>query len=134
MPAQPRIRVEGLADLQRAFAVANRTLSRELRKGLRESAEPVRADAEILASLEIRNMEPPGAGAQDWRRMRVGVTRTSVYVAPRARASSGKRKRRNLFDLMTGRSLEPALDANVEEVTHRLDDVLGTVGQAWDRA
>lgn len=134
MPAPPKIRVEGLRELQHAFAVANRTLAKELRTGLRDSAEPVRAEAEILAGSSIRNMKPPSAGGQDWRRMRVGVTRTSVYVAPRARASSGNRKRRNLFDLMTGRSLEPALDANVDEVERRLDDVLGTVGQAWDRA
>lgn len=121
--------------MQRAFRVADKTLSRELRKGLRDSAEPVRSDAEMLAGTRISNMgAPASADAQDWRRMRVGVTRTSVYVAPRSRASSGSRKRRNLFDLMTGRSLEPALDANVDEVTRRLDDVLGTVGAAWDRA
>lgn len=128
MPNQPRVRVEGLAELQRAFGVANKTLARELRKGLRESAEPVKADAEVLASTRIRNM------TSSWSRMRVGVTRTSVYVAPRSRATSGSRKRRNLFDLMTGRSLEPALEANVNEVERRLDDVLGTVGAAWDRA
>lgn len=120
--------------MQHAFAVADRTLAKELRKGLRDAAEPVRSEAEILAGVTIRNMEVPTAGEQDWRRMRVGVTKTSVYVAPRSRASSGSRKRRNLFDLMAGRSLEPALDANVEDVTRRLDDVLGTVGQAWDRA
>jgi hypothetical protein len=128
----PPVRVEGLRELQHAFAVANKVLAKELRKGLRESAEPVRADAEMLAGTRIRNMDAPSAGGQDWRRMRVGVTKTSVYVAPRSRP--GRRKRRNLFDLMTGRSLEPALDANVNEVTERLDDVLGTVGQAWDRA
>lgn len=133
MAGQPKVRVEGLAELQRAFAVANKVLATELRKGLRDSAEPVRSEAEILAGSQIRNMGPPAEGAQDWRRMRVGVTRTSVYVAPRAR-STGRRKRRNLFALMTGRSLEPALDANVNEVTERLDDVLGTVGRAWDRA
>jgi hypothetical protein len=131
--APPKIRVDGLRELQHAFAVANRTLATELRRGLRDSAEPVRADAEILAGSSISNMGPPVAG-QDWRRMRVGVTKTSVYVAPRSRSAGGKRRRRNLFELMAGRSLEPALDANVSEVTERLDDVLGTVGQAWDRA
>lgn len=123
----PPVRVEGLRELQHAFAVANKVLAAELRKGLRESAEPVRADAEMLAATRIRNM------TESWSRMRVGVTKTSVYVAPRSR-NRGGRRRRNLFDLMTGRSLEPALDANVNEVTERLDDVLGTVGQAWDRA
>lgn len=129
MPNQPRVRVEGLRELQHAFAVADKTLARELRKGLRESAEPVRAEAQTLALGQIRNM------TEGWSRMRVGVTKTSVYVAPRSRGSRrpGSR-RRNLFDLMTGRSLEPALDANVAEVTERLDDVLGSVGQAWDRA
>lgn len=133
-PNQPRVRVEGLAELQRAFGVADRKLATELRKGLRDSAEPVRAEAEARAGTEIRNNDAPGEGAQDWRRMRVGVTKTSVYVAPRARATAGPRKRRNLADLMLGRSLEPALDANVSDVTRRLDEVLGTVGRAWDNA
>lgn len=114
--------------MQRAFALANRSLSLELRKGLRESAEPVRADAQALAGDRIRNM------TESWSRMRVGVTRTSVYVAPRSRGQGGRRKRRNLFELMIGRSLEPALDANVQDVTDRLDDVLVTVGRVWDHA
>ena len=126
---QAKIVVEGLADLNRAFAVADRTLSKELRKGLRESAEPVRSDAQNLALGDIRNM------TEAWSRMRVGVTRTTVYVAPRSRGSRrpGSR-RRNLFELMAGRALEPALDSNVEDVTRRLDDVLGTVGRAWETA
>lgn len=126
---QPRVVVQGLAELSRAFAAADRALSRELRKGLRDAAEPVKADAQTLALERIPHM------TTDWSRMRVGVTRTSVYVAPRNRGSrSGTRKRRNLFDLIAGRSLEPALEDNVGDVTQRLDGVLATVGQAWDRA
>lgn len=128
------IRVEGLAELRRAFAVADKTLSRELIKGLRKSAEPVRADAESLAGTEIRNMRAPAPGAQDWRRMRVGVTRTTVYVAPRSRGAGGRRSRRNLFDLIAGRSFEPALDNNVDHVESLVGGVLDTVGRAWETA
>jgi hypothetical protein len=127
-PATRPVRVDGLRELSRAFAVADKTLSRELRKGLRDAAEPVRSDAQTLALGRIRNM------TEGWSRMRVGVTRTTVYVAPRSRGAGGKRSRRNLFDLMTGRSLEPALDANVNEVENRVDDVLATVGRAWETA
>lgn len=135
MAEQRRILFEGLPELRRAFRAADRALDRELVKGLRRSAEPVRADAEVLAGSSIRNMGPPGPGAQDWRRMRVGVTKDTVYVAPRSRSRGAtKRRRRNLFDLMTGRSLEPALDANVDEVVERVDDVLANVGRVWETA
>lgn len=133
MAGERTVRVEGLRELSRAFAVADKTLSKELRKGLRDAAKPVATSAELFADTRIRNMGPPSEG-QDWRRMRVGVTRTLVYVAPRSRGAGGKRSRRGLFDLMLGRSLEPALDANVEGVTRAVDNVLATVGQAWDRA
>ncbi len=126
------IRVDGLAQMQRAFAVADKTLATEMRKGLRDAAEPVKASAQTNAADFLDG--PRSDGAQDWRAMRVGVTRTLVYVAPKARSTRSTRKRRNLFDMIAGRALEPALDDNVGEVERRLDQVLATVGSAWERA
>lgn len=126
------LRVEGLRELQRAFSIADKTLAKEMRERLRDVAEPVRADAERLAVQEIRRIGIP------WSRMRVGVTRSLVYVAPvergvksRGRAS---RARPNLADLLMGRAMSPALDANQGRVLHELEEVLGDVGQAWERA
>lgn len=67
--------------------------------------------------------------------MRVGVTRTSVYVAPKQRQTrDARRKRKNLANLLLGEAMLPALDRNIGEVTERVDDVLGDVGRAWGRA
>jgi hypothetical protein len=122
------IAVEGLKELTRAFRLADTTLSKELRVALRQAAEPVRADAESLAVQEIRKIGVP------WSRMRVGVTQTAVYVAPRQRGRSTppQRRRPNLADLLLGRSMVPALEENHAEVLARMDQMLATVGHAWE--
>lgn len=121
------LRVEGLADLQRAFALADRKLSKELRGSLRDAAEPVRVGAETLAGSRIPRIGVP------WSRMRVGVTRHSVYVAPRERGTRlQSRKRRNLPGLLLDRAMLPALSANQTQVERRVDKLLGEVGRAWE--
>lgn len=130
MPAVGQtVRVEGLRELQRAFAVADKTLERELKDTLREVAEPVRADAERLAVSGI-----PRIGLT-WSRMRVGVTKTSVYVAPRKRGVRGNdsRKRPNLAGLLLGRSMVPALEQNEARVVREMNEMLEQVGRAWER-
>jgi hypothetical protein len=124
------LRVEGLRDLHRAFRVADKDLTKELRSSLRKVAEPVRADAETLASAGIRRIGIP------WSRMRVGVTQTTVYVAPRKRgAGRGRdpRSRPNLFDLLLQRSLEPALARNETRIVNEMEQMLGSVAKAWER-
>lgn len=123
------IRVEGLRELQRAFARADKTLSHELRDGLKDAAEPVRRAAEGLAVQNIRRIGIP------WSRMRTGVTRKAVYVAPVQRgvkSRGGPRRRANLFDLLLGRSLEPALDQNAALVEARMEHLLGVVAKDWE--
>jgi hypothetical protein len=131
MPATSAVRVKGLRELQRAFSVADKKLAKELRSRLRDVAEPVRADAERLAVQEIRNIGIP------WSRMRVGITRSLVYVAPVERGVKSKgrasRRRPNLADLLMGRAMSPALEANEGRVLHELEDVLDDVGRAWER-
>lgn len=128
MPADTSVRVEGLAELQRAFARADKALSRELRDRLRQAAEPVRADAEERAGSQIARLGIP------WSQMRVGVTRRSVYVAPRQRgARRGPARRPNLAGLLLGRTMMPALEANQPEVLERVDDLLAEVGREWER-
>lgn len=133
MPAldQRTLRVEGLRELQRAFAVADKTLSRDLRSRLRDVAEPVRSQAESLAVSRIRNVGIP------WSRMRVGVTRASVYVAPRERGVASRanvrRRRPNLATLLMDRAMDPALDANQERIASGMGQLLDEVGRDWER-
>lgn len=129
MPAAGEtLRVEGLAELQRAFKAADRSLSRELRGALRDVAEPVRADAEGLAVSGIPTVGLP------WSRMRVGVTRHSVYVAPRQRGSRDPRRRRPRFaGLLLNRAMLPALQRNERRVEAAVEQMLGEVGRVWER-
>lgn len=124
------LRVEGLGELSRAFALADKALKKEFRTALREVAEPVRVGAERLAVSGIPTIGLP------WSRMRVGVTRHSVYVAPRQRGrrSTILSRRPNLADLLLDRSLLPALKQNEAVVAAEMEKMLDTVGGAWESA
>lgn len=123
------VRVEGLRDLQRAFKLADAKQERDLRATLRRVAEPVRAEAELLASTGI-----PRVGMA-WSRMRVGVTTTSVYIAPKQRgARHGGRRRPTFAGLLLERSMLPALEHNHPRVVNEVEDMLASVGRAWERA
>lgn len=127
MPASA-IRVQDYRDLQRAFARADKTLKREFDASLKDAAEPIRAEAETRATTQIPRIGVP------WSRMRIGVTSRAVYVAPRKRGTRAPSRRRpNLAGLLLDRSMVPALEANIRDVERRVDDVLGTVGRAWER-
>lgn len=123
--------VEGLAGLQRAFAFAERDIRLDLRASLREAAEPVRADSETLAVQRITNIGVP------WSRMRVGVTRTLVYVAPRERGTKGRGNQRfrrpNLRDLLLDRAMNPALDQNQSQIETRVVNMLNDFAVKWSR-
>lgn len=123
------LRVEGFRDFQRALKVAEAELHKEFRTTLRKVAEPVRTDAERLAVSAIPTIGLP------WSRMRVGVTQTSVYVAPKRRGRGGPNSRRpNLKGLLLGRALDPALDMNEERITQGFEDALLDVARKWERA
>lgn len=132
MPAVDPIRVEGLRELNKAFRLASRELSKELRDSLRVAVEPVEIGAESLALTRIRRIGPK------WWDMRIGVTRTLVYVAPKQRGRFTKRNPRryarpNLSGLLLEKAMEPALNANIANITARVDDMLQHVGRDWER-
>lgn len=133
MPIQQRtLTVRGLRDLQKAWAVADKETSKELRSALRDAAEPVKTDAQTLAATSIKR---PKTGGPDWSRMRVGVTRKSVYVAPKQRSTRNKSMRREKWaDRIAFRAMQPALDRNIHQVEAKVDDALGTVGRKWESA
>jgi hypothetical protein len=123
------LRVEGLRELQRAFKVAGKEESKLLRQSLKESAAPVQTDAEALSRINISRIT---RGKLDWWSMRIGVTQTSVYVAP-ARRRTTTRKRPNLAGLLLDEAMLPALEMNREEVVRNVDDVLTDVSNIWGR-
>jgi hypothetical protein len=129
MPATEGVRVEGLRELQRAFQLAGKEEIKELRAALRQAAEPVRFDAEAYAASRIRNI------GFAWSRMRVGVTRSLVYAAPRQRGARGnlRHKRPNLAGLLMERALLPALETNREQIVENVDDMLEDVARLWGR-
>lgn len=120
------VRVEGLRDLDRAFARFGKAEKKMLRGRLAAAAEPVRDRAQDLAGSEIRNIGP------DWQEMKVGVTTKLVYVAPaRRRGRNANLARPNFAPLLMSRALSPALEQNKDEVVGLIDDMLGELGEAW---
>jgi hypothetical protein len=96
---------------------------------LRAAAEPVRADAERLAVETIPRIGVP------WSRMRIGVTTTSVYLAPRQRgAKLPKRRRPNLAALLLGGRWSRRSPERAVKVVAKIDAMLGVVGRAWEAA
>lgn len=121
--------VEGLADLNRAFALADAKVARELRNELRTIAEPVRTDAEALAVSGISRVGVP------WSRMRIGVTRHTVYVAPRQRGTRVfTRRRPNMAGLLRDRAMVPAVERNQERIVQGTERFLNEVGRTWESA
>lgn len=127
------VAVSGLRELSLAFAKAGRETNKELRTGMKEVAEPVRLAAERLTVSEIRNM---GEGAA-WSKMRTGVTRTSVYVAPVKRGLKGSptdpRRRPNLATLILDRAFEPALARNEAEIVRGIERLMDKVADNFNR-
>lgn len=129
MPSNDAIRVHGLRELNRAFRAADKEQATQLRKTLREVAEPVRSEAEQRAGSQIENIGPR------WARMRTGSTQSLVYVAPRQRGARGANplRRPNLAPLLMDRAMAPALESNRDDVENALGDMLDHVGRVWER-
>lgn len=130
MPAQNTVRVEGLESLRRAFRLAGTGIDRDLRAALQSAAEPVRADAESLAVARIRRI------GVAWSRMRVGVTRSTAYIAPVSRGDKSLRRARgrpNLKPLLLERAMGPAVEANVATVERQIIDALNDLARMWSR-
>lgn len=115
------VAVEGYTDVLRALKTVDKDIRVGVRKEIRQAAEPVRATAETLAVTQIRGIR---AGDR-WAAMRVGITQTSVYVAPVKRGlRAGARKRPNLAPLMQNRVMEVALYQHQEEVFAHVDALI----------
>lgn len=129
-PGDVSIRVEGLRDLQAALARADRATRLGVRAELRRVADPVQRSAESLARTNIRNIGPR------WSRMRIGVTRNLVYVAPRQKGVRVRGphplRRPNLASLLMDRAMEPALHRNEDQIGRRFEDMLDRVADNFN--
>ena len=122
--------VKGLRDVNAAFAHTDRDLRLGWRAGMRHVAEPVRRDAQELAMDSIRRMP----SSPRWARMRVGVTRSVVYVAPRQRGTRGRgpSRRPNLGNLLMDRAMEPALQRHEHDTAAAFEQLLDTVADRFN--
>ena len=106
-------------------------VDKDLRDAMKSAAEPVRRDAEQLAVSNIRRIGIP------WSRMRTGVTRHSVYVAPVERGVKSRTIRRgrrpNLKPLLLERAMDPALDQNADKVEREVIDAMDDLFRRWER-
>jgi hypothetical protein len=117
-----------LRELNRAFANTDRETRLGWRAEQRQIAEPIRRDAEQKALTAIPRMP----GSPKWARMRVGVNRSMVYVAPRQRGVRGRGRhlyegRPNLADLLEQRALVPAGEAHEHQVRQELERLMDKV-------
>jgi len=120
------VRVEGLSGLRRAFKAASAYESKQLLGRLKDAAEPVKVDAQGLATSTIK------ASKIDWTQMRVGILRHSVYVAPVQRGGKGSRRGSKFATRVMNNAMLPALHANRDHVVEAVDELLKDTGRVWE--
>lgn len=125
----PAVSVRGLRNVQAGFVNADREIRLGFRVGLRQVAEPVASTAEQLAASTIRRIGPR------WSRMRIGITRTLVYVAPRERGTRRRERssRPNLAPLLMDRAMQPALDRHESEIVRGFEALLDHMADNFNR-
>lgn len=103
-------------------------MSRDMNEALKSAGEPVRQDVESLAVSRIPKIGIP------WSRMRLGITKHTVYVAPvqKGRTASG-RGRPNLKTKLLDEAMAPALQRNSARVEREFEDAVKDMGRAWAR-
>lgn len=124
----PTLVVAGLEQIQRSLAKSGPEVDKAMRIGLRTAADPVAKTAHYLELGAIRNMK----FSQQWSVNRVGVTRSSVYVAPKQKGVKTRhwddpRRRPNLVGLVMERAYKPALQLEAPFVERAVYQLLGRV-------
>ena len=125
------VEVRGFHQLQAALAKADKQTRLGVRAGLRQVAKPVQDGAEQLARSEIRKVGPR------WSKMRVGITRDLVYVAPRQRGVKNRnptdpRRRPKFGTLLMEKAMEPALEAHAGEIEGRFEEMLDRIADDFN--
>ncbi len=124
--AESALHVKGLADLHRALGKADKQQRLGIRKAERQVAEPVKVEAQALATREISRI------GTKWWTMRIGITQKLVYVAPKMRRTTGSR-RPKFANVLRTKSLEPAAERNREKVRAAFQDVIDNMASNFNR-
>jgi hypothetical protein len=118
--------VRGVAELNRAFALAGADVRKEIKTRLRFYAQPVAEDAALLG-VAI------GAGAE-WSQTRTGATSRMGYVAPVQRGTPiPARKRPQFARRLLTRAYIPALNKNRTAIGNKFDAFLARVTRNFGR-
>lgn len=121
--------VVGAEQLRRAFLDAGTSFNADMRRQIRGYAQPVAAQAQLLAQTRIRNINVP------WSMFRTGTAPALVYVAPVQRGARIRQRRRPRFGtLLMTRAMEPALDANRATITAKIDALLARMERKYGGA
>jgi hypothetical protein len=121
VPGFAGVRVEGLAELQRSFALISDGLKMDLTSQLAAAAGPAQMSSERHAISDITNMTLP------WSSMKLGVTPNVVYIAPAMHRRGGS-PRPNLAGLLMKRAMIPGVEEALPAVRERLDAWLSELG------
>lgn len=111
------VHVHGLRELNKAFGLMGKELKKELRDEIKNVGEPVRQAAEMKAVTGITNI------GDRWSQMRLGVTSSVGYVAPKARRRGGS-PRPKFAALLMNRAMIPALEQNEPQTIRRFEEML----------
>lgn len=130
--ASAEVHLRNFSETSRAFSKAGKDAARMFRKVFREVAEPIQKDAQELAQQEISHI------GKRWWRMRVGVTRKVVYVAPQQRGRMTKTdpkrySRPNIKTLLADKALDPALEKNEPFIEARTLNALDVLADNWEK-
>lgn len=117
--AASTVRVRGLRELQRDFRKMSGDLSKEVRQGLREAAEPVRQEAAALFA---------SVSADSAAGYKVRVRQRGVAVEQSRRRTTGLRP--DYGRLQMGRALIPALERRQGEVIKGVEKTLDRLAGA----
>jgi hypothetical protein len=115
--ADQTVRISGLPELNRAFKAVDADLPKELRKELKQVAEPVRVEA-ALRSQQFGARTSSGIKT---------VARSSGSVAvrqSRKKNADAVRRRPNFGPLLMRTALEPALTHHEAEIVRGLEHIL----------
>lgn len=121
--AAGEVRIRGLRELQSSLKKVNKEVAKTVRDELKEAAEPVRQTAERFAGAEISHIGP------SWGQMRLGVTSSTVYIAPKSRRRGGS-PRKNLAILLLEKAMFPALEEHQGYIIKRVERALDRLGES----
>lgn len=114
MPFKP-VEIEGLAQLKRSLHEVSGGIEKNLTADLKEAARPAKDIAERLALSKISGMK---RSRVHWNEMRLGVSGSIVYIAPKQRGAkrTPARRRPNLSSLIVEKAINPALEVSEHRI------------------